>query len=148
MDLSVHKAITAIALLRAAKRLKTDLSPHFNGLWVGNWLTDLNQVTAFLDMVEKRVDPYAVFDESQGTYIPPAFVNKRPKEWTNLYNALWDVEWEDTYAAYKGFFNLSEVPTTRNLQVSEIEGQPVKLDYLIKPVDPDLLLDRMHTILA
>jgi hypothetical protein len=96
MNLSVHKAMLYCALRRAAsrrgQRRGEDLLAAFHPLWLGNWLTDMNQATAFFDAAQGKVDPYDRWN-GNGTYKLPDVVRSNAETWTKLYQSLWAEEW-------------------------------------------------------
>jgi len=101
MDLSVHRTILFLAIERLKKspnlgkffidpaKLTNDL---FYPMWQGNWLTDMNQASAFFDVLENKYrDPYTRWKPS-GQYDFPIAIRKYQTEWVNMYNALWREE--------------------------------------------------------
>jgi hypothetical protein len=97
MDLPVHRTMLLFALKRAAARRGQDLAPAFHRLWLGNWLTDMNQATAFFDALEERRDPYARW-KADGTYDQPQAVRENREPWTRLFRSLWAHEWASAVA--------------------------------------------------
>lgn len=106
MDLPVHRTMLFCGLRRAATRLGrvrgVDLVDTFHPLWLGNWLTDMNQATAFFDAAEQRVDPYDRWDKGQ--YALPGTVTENAALWTRLFQSLWAEEWKaaSALAAFRG----------------------------------------------
>lgn len=96
MDLPVHRTMLFCGLRRAATRVGrvrgTNVVDTFHPLWLGNWLTDMNQATAFFDAAEKRVDPYARWHN--GRYALPSTVTDNAELWTKLFQSLWLEEWK------------------------------------------------------
>ncbi|MBU1412683.1 hypothetical protein KKC22_14320, partial [Myxococcota bacterium] len=111
MDLKVHRAILLLALQRVKQRIdpkksiiKPDelLNKTFYPLWHGNWLTDMNQASAFFDVLENKYqDPYTRW-RSRGTYDFPQVIRDHQTEWKNLFNALWKEECK-TVAQFPAF---------------------------------------------
>lgn len=97
MDLPVHRAMLFLALQRVAARSHRDLGPAFHELWLGNWLTDMNQATAFFDAFEDRKDPYARWNPD-GTYDHARTVRDNRDTWTRLFGSLWAEEWKAVLA--------------------------------------------------
>jgi hypothetical protein len=106
MDLDVHRAIQLLALTRAATRLGKEglITETFHPMWLGNWLTDMNQASAFFDVAEGGYkDPYSVWDKHK--YNGAKIITDNPTEWTNMFKALWEHEWHTivTWKEFQGF---------------------------------------------
>ncbi len=57
MNLNVHRVISYLGLKRAAKRLsKMNILEDFKAIWLGNWLTDMNQASAFFALFDSKSD--------------------------------------------------------------------------------------------
>jgi hypothetical protein len=101
MDLPVHRAILYNALNRAERELhrkEGELLSAFHPLWLGNWLTDINQATAFFDAYEGhgRADPYDRWEKGEKWHykLPEILKEKKYAEvWLDLVRAFWDDEW-------------------------------------------------------
>ena len=107
MDLNIHRAISFMALRRAQRRLGGDLMGCFHPLWLGNWLTDMNQASAFFDVLEADYkDPYEVW--RGGKYAFAGTIQDHRDEWTRLFQTLWQHEWKE----------MAEWPAFRNLPAS------------------------------
>lgn len=125
MDLKVHRAILFLALQRVKQRIdrnKSIISPEellnkaFYPLWHGNWLTDMNQASAFFDVLENKYqDPYTRW-RSRGTYDFPQVIRDHQTEWKNLFNALWNEECR-TVAQFPAFSNIT--PPAPQLTVTD-----------------------------
>ncbi len=115
MDLNVHKLITYNAykkyLVVNNKQNNEDYLKSFHDLWMGNWLTDMNQATAFFSIISSlKVDDSATeidyYDaRKNGNYVLPEILNdKTLKEaWVNLINALWTEEWKEVIKEQTNF---------------------------------------------
>jgi hypothetical protein len=136
MQLKVHRAILLLALRRANERKhNSKLMDSFQQLWLGNWLTDMNQATAFFDAFEERRDPYKIRN-SYGTYDLPKVVKDNHGRWLKLYQALWQEEWKATSALQKfsGFPDQGATP----LDIQEIGGYyPLDHFDVVDPLDDD-----------
>ncbi|PKN22259.1 MAG: hypothetical protein CVU65_15380 [Deltaproteobacteria bacterium HGW-Deltaproteobacteria-22] len=112
MDLKVHRAILLLALQRVKQRIDPNkliippdelLNKTFYPLWHGNWLTDMNQASAFFDVLENKYqDPYTRWRGS-GTYDFPQVIRDHQTEWVNLFNTLWAKEYNEVaqFPAFK-----------------------------------------------
>lgn len=113
MDLKVHRAILYLALQRVRQRIPSNksivdpsviLDRMFYPLWLGNWLTDMNQASAFFDVLESKYrDPYTRW-RSTGAYEFPEAIQKYGAEWVNMFNALWQEEQQaiSRFDAFRG----------------------------------------------
>ncbi len=91
MDLKVHRAITYLGMKRAAKRLQNfDIFDEFTPIWQGNWLTDMNQASAFFALFDDRFDHYQASHDHQ--YHLPSLIAEHQDEWVALFNGLWTTE--------------------------------------------------------
>jgi Heterokaryon incompatibility protein Het-C len=96
MDLNVHRTMLLLATRRAQQRLeqegkppRVDLRRAFWALHQGNWLTDMNQATAFFDAFEGRRDPYRILDIRRGKYLLPETITRYQPQWIKLFQSLW-----------------------------------------------------------
>lgn len=113
MDLSVHKLILRLALERTKASPKAKRFPVgkralvdrlFYPMWLGNWASDMNQASAFFDVLETKYrDPYQRW-KNDGSYDFPAVIAQNRDRWEMLYATLWDKEREATAAdpTYRG----------------------------------------------
>jgi len=92
MDLNVHRAILFYALEKAGNELMNGdlIQKDFSALWLGNWMTDMNQASSFFSMAD-RVDPYAAY-KNDGTYDIPKTIKTKEKIWESLFRQLWIAE--------------------------------------------------------
>lgn len=87
MDLTVHRTMLWLGLTRHCPKMAKEA---FLSTWMGNWLTDMNQATAFFALGDSQYDAYDAI-RPDGTFkLPSAFGNEELKHiWLNLYQALW-----------------------------------------------------------
>jgi len=103
MDLNVHRAMLWLALERARKGPRsseyfiptTALAGRlFHPIWLGNWATDMNQASAFFDVLDSKYrDPYQRW-RTDGTYEFPKGIADHKSEWVRMFDALWTKECE------------------------------------------------------
>jgi len=114
MDLNVHRTITYKAFtqyLKASdKKNNKGIIKCFHDIWMGNWLTDMNQATAFFSIVdsfisEQKLDYYKAWDKETHKYILPHTLKKdsfKP-HWEKLIETLWEHEWKETKEKQESF---------------------------------------------
>lgn len=93
MDLKVHRTMLFLGMRRAEGRLKQLLFKHFKYIWIGNWLTDMNQASAFFAFFDKNYDHYKSY--GLGGYKFPSFINENKDAWVRLFNGIWHHEWTE-----------------------------------------------------
>ena len=102
MDLSAHRTILFLALFRVQKKLSgTDfqagaadqiVDQMFYPMWLGNWLTDMNQASAFFDVLEGKYRDPCTRWRTADTYDFSNGIAEHRTEWTNMFRALWTRE--------------------------------------------------------
>jgi hypothetical protein len=131
MDLKIHRTILYLALKRVIRQADPKLiipasdilNRTFYPMWQGNWLTDMNQASAFFDVVENKYrDPYTRWKHS-GTYDFPKAIAEHGTEWVNLFQTLWVKEYEAT-SAFPEFrpFSPDTQPVPRLEDANQIGG--------------------------
>ncbi len=93
MDLKVHRTMLFLGTRRAEKRLKKSLLEHFKYIWLGNWLTDMNQASAFFAFFDKKYDHYKALGPAGYNF--PSFIDENSGAWVRLFNGLWHHEWTE-----------------------------------------------------
>jgi hypothetical protein len=117
---------------RRGHRSGEDLLDAFHPLWLGNWLTDMNQATAFFDAAEQKIDPYDRWDPN-GMYKLPKAVTADPDRWTKLFQSLWQEEWR----------TVSSLPELGRLDASAAQPQSAADVGGYDPWDHGDVVDRL-----
>lgn len=94
MDINVHRAILYLALDKVRKETNQInlLDDHFAAIWLGNWITDMNQASCFLSFTDPKADYYTAFIGEGVDYDIPDSIKKIETEWVNMYQAIWESE--------------------------------------------------------
>jgi len=106
MDLKVHRAILFLALQRVSQRIDPNksiippdklLEQAFLSLWLGNWLTDMSQASAFFDVLDNNTIVPTTSSSWTGSAARP-FQVTRPRSRTTK-NATRCARWRRTPSA-------------------------------------------------
>jgi hypothetical protein len=125
MDLNAHRQICFSVFekyLNDNKLISDDAYKNcIQSIWLGNWLTDMNQATALFSIIGNfsdkdtftKTDYYDAWDKSKNCYVLPRLLSEKDirTPWERLIKKLWDIEWNDFKDVFKGFSSspISEV---------------------------------------